>query len=61
MSDMPEFVRRAIEAQGKVAPEEVSERMAELEDDALVGAAYPEAEPQQEALDLGPVEPADVP
>jgi len=62
---MPEFVRKAIQAQGRIAPEEVAERMDELEDDALLGVAYPEEEPApeptQETLDIGSVPPADAP
>lgn len=54
---MPEFVRRAIVAQGKVDPDEVLERADDEE--ALLGVAYPPIEGQEE-LELGvPIEPAD--
>ena len=59
MTDMPDFVRRAIEAQGKVDPDEILERLEDADDEgALLGVVYPPVE-GQETLELGPVEPAD--
>lgn len=58
MTDMPDFVRRAIEAQGKVDPDEILEQLEDDEDGALLGVVYPPVE-GQETFELGPVEPAD--
>lgn len=57
---MPDFVRDAIAAQGKYDPDEIAETAAELEEDTLLGVAYPdEPDEKQERLDIGPIEPAD--
>ncbi len=60
MAEMPDFIREAIAKQGRYDPDEIAERAEELEE-TLLGVAYPEApaEDKQEALELGPVEPAD--
>lgn len=56
MTEMPDFVRRAIKAQGKVDPDEILERLDEGEEETVLGTAYPE--PGQETIDLGvPIEP----
>lgn len=57
MTDMPDFVRRAIAAQGKVDPDEVLLRADDEEEETLLGVLTPED--VQERLDIGPVEPAD--
>lgn len=62
MSDMPDFVRRAIEAQGKITPDEVLDRLDADDPETVLGVVAPESEPEeavQERLDVGSVEPAD--
>lgn len=61
MPEMPEFIREAISKQGRYDPDEIAERADELEEDTLLGVAYPEEpeEDKQERLEIGPVEPAD--
>lgn len=62
MAEMPEFIRKAIEAQGKVDPDEVLEKVDEAEDDVLLGVVEPAEEefPEfQEVIELGSIEPAD--
>lgn len=52
--EIPDFIAAAIRAQGKTTPEEVEEKMAELDPDTLLGVVDPEpVEPEQERLDLG--------
>lgn len=55
MTDMPDFVRKAIAAQGKVDPDEILEKLDDEDepDDVLLGVLEP-----QERIDLGlPIEP----
>jgi hypothetical protein len=54
VSEMPEFVRRAIEAQGKVDPDEVAAKAAELDDDMHDEDEYelPPIDEGQEAMVL---------
>ncbi len=56
MTDMPYWLRRAIVAQGKVDPDEILEKLDDVDPEALLGVVYPE-EPRQEILEVGSVEP----
>lgn len=62
MDGMPDFVRKAIEAQGKIAPETVIERMeaAELEMPEPMEEAAPEERHEQTSLGIS-TPPADAP
>lgn len=47
MSEMPDFIRNAIMAQGKYAPEEIEERLDELDPETLIGVVDPDPQVEE--------------